>query len=431
MSLFGFPALPPIASSKQHPKPPLGAVTEHSLFTHSLEHSSVSLDMSQPPIPHVKLPAIMSQKPIVPGPNSWALSATQGDPKKLPQPGPATNREKYEKKAMPPTPKNDSDNGELVVSRHRGYIQPAMPLIYSNQSSHHQKSRAATDPVVPQPLFTGGVAHLRNKFSVSKSNVNVIKKDDTMQINSASPVLSEKASQILGVWPVRDNSRRTPPASAPPSTSTPVPYRISSDEEAARSMSPSRQIQSTPAPTHGLLKDNNMPTLELGRTSLATTTETREDEKFEMQTSGNPEGMIMGDGMMNPTRTGTYGRVGEVEYVNDDKNQRVASYAGVIENAEFVDEASPAMDSNISQGQDAGELLPPTVYSPSNYDGVWEDNPYVVSQIHWGVKRCVDRITGLLSSSIQSIAATPSSSARNANARVVARLWHYRSGSFA
>lgn len=122
-----------------------------------------------------------------------------------------------------------------------------------------------------------------------------------------------------------------------------------------------------------------MPTPELGRGSLTTTTETREDQEAGIQISENPEGMIMGDGILHPTRTGTFGRVGEVEYVNEHENQRIASYAGVIENAEFIDQTSPTVDSYTSQEHDSGGILPPTVYSPSNYGGVWENDPHVVS----------------------------------------------------
>jgi hypothetical protein len=362
--------------------------TKLSLLAHSVEHFFVKPVMSQPPTPHVKLPEVMPQKHIVPGPNSWALSATQGDPKKLPQPAQSTNREKYEQNPMPRTPGKALDDGKLAVSKHRVYIQPATPLGCLNQSLHNQKIRAATDPVIPQPLFTGkpgGIAHIRQKFSTSKSNVNIIKEDDVTQ-TSSPPVFSEKASQILGAWPVRDNSRRTPPASAPPSTSTPDPYRISSDDHAARSTSPARNIQSTPVPTRRFLRENKMTTPELERASLTTTAETGEDEGVDMEISENPEGMISGDEVLHPTRTGTYGRVGGVEYVNEHENQRITSYAGIIENAEFIDQTSPTMVSNTSQGHDSGGLLQPTVYSPSNYDGVWENDPHVVSRVCWGIK---------------------------------------------
>ena len=338
--------------------------------------------MSHRSTPQVKLPEVMPRKPVVPGPNSWALSATQGDPKKLPQPAQVTNREKYEKKPMPLTPEKASNDDRLAVLKHRGYIQPATPLVYSNQNNQSQKQRAATDPIVPQPLFTGrpgGIAHLRNKFSTSKTNVDTIKEDDVAQIPSASPVVSEKALQLLGVWPIHNNNRHPPPASAPPSTSTPEPYRMSPDDHSERPISPARQIQSTPVPTRRHSKED-IPTPELGRVSLATTAETFEDEEVPQQSSGNPEGMILGDGMLTPTRTGTYGRVGGAEYVDGHENQRIASYAGVIENAEPVDQTSPTRDSSSFQGYDPSGRLPPTVYSPSNYDGVWENDPHVVSK---------------------------------------------------
>lgn len=339
--------------------------------------------MSQPPTPRVKLPEVIPRKPVVPGPNSWALSATQGDPKKLPQPAQVTNREKYEKKPMPLTPEKASNDDRLAVKKHRGYIQPATPLVYSNQNIQSQKQRAATDPIVPHPLFTGrpgGIAQIRKNFSTSKTNVNTLQEDDVAKLPSASPVVSEKALQLLGVWPIRDNSRHPPPASAPPSTSTPEPYHMSSDDHSERSISPARQIQSTPVPTCRHARENDTPTPELRRVSLATTAETFEDEEVPQQSFGNPEDMVMGDGTLNPTRTGTYGGVGGAEYVDGHENQRIASYAGVIEDTEPVDQTSPTRNSSSFQQYDSEGPLPPRVYSPSNYDGVWENDPHVVSK---------------------------------------------------
>ena len=326
----------------------------------------------------------MPQKPVVPGPNSWALSAMQGDPKKLPQPAQGTNRAKYEQKPMPPTPGKASVRDELVVPKNRENIQPATPLLYSNQSDHTNKGRAATDPVIPQPLFTGtkpgGIAQLRQKFSGSKTNFNAIKEHDAAQLSSASPVLSEKALQILGVKPVPDNSGRTPPASAPPNTNTPESYRGSSNDHSASSISASRQIQSTPVPTRRYLRENRLQTPQLEHISLASTAEMPEEEPSE-QRSGNPEGLIVGEGMLNPSRTGAYGRVGEAEYVEGHEHQRVTSHAGVIENAESVDQTSPTQNPYTPQGCDSAGFLPSTVYSPSNYGGVWENDPDVVSKI--------------------------------------------------
>ncbi len=83
--------------------------------------------MSQPPTPRVKLPEVIPRKPVVPGPNSWALSATQGDPKKLPQPAQVTNREKYEKKPMPLTPEKASTMIDWLYKSIVGiYSQPRL-----------------------------------------------------------------------------------------------------------------------------------------------------------------------------------------------------------------------------------------------------------------------------------------------------------------
>ena len=418
---------PPITNSSQRPEPLSDGNTNLLEIARLLDISLINSAMSQQPSAKLKLPDIMLRNNVVPGPNSWALAATQGDPKKLPQLAPPTNRDKYEQRPMPPIPDKSYHDRNLIVPKHRQYIQPATPLLSLGQKSE-LKSRAATDPVVPQPLFAGkpdSIAKLGTKVSNPKNYADLVKED--------APVhsLSENELQILGLRPTRDNSRQTPPASAPASTNTPDPYRIPSDDYSAQSMSSSRQIQSTPLPTRRYLRENNLQAPGLGHTSLATTAEALEGQEGELQRSDHPKATMVDHNLSSPTRTGTYDTARGVEYVEEHENQRIASYAGVIENAGSAERTSPIQHSDTSRGQNSGELLPPTVYSPSNYGGVWENDPHVVRKSQVYVRWYINRIIGLLASSIHPVPIKSSSRPRNAKSRLIAGLWSHGSGSFA
>lgn len=308
------------------------------------------------------------------------------------QPGRSTNRDKYENKPMPPTPAKPAGGGVLSVPKQRGYIQPATPLVYSGYDSQGSKSRAATEPVVPKPLFGGGISQLRKKYPNAKTKLDVNAIEDNVKCMvegpTPSPAISHKASPIVGMYPIHNNDRHTPPASAPPSTFTPDPYRMSSDNRPSRSISPSRQIQSTPVPTRRYLRENNLPTPPLTHTSTIASQQSGNVVHENTPNMGDTEGIIMGDDTFKPTRTGTYGRVGEVAYVEGHEKQRVASYSGVIEEAEPIADTEGRKDPSSASttwttdksGLSSGGLLPPAAYSPSNYGGIWENDPHVVSQ---------------------------------------------------
>ena len=103
--------------------------------------------------------------------------------------------------------------------------------------------------------------------------------------------------------------------------------------------------------------------------------------------NNKPDGIIIGNGRLNPTRNGTYGTVGEVEFVEGKAIHRVASCMGMIEEAEsspnvieqqqYLESAgtSPSRRSFI----DNQTMLQSVAYSPSVYDGIWENDPHVVS----------------------------------------------------
>ncbi|KAL8785302.1 MAG: hypothetical protein Q9213_003447 [Squamulea squamosa] len=346
--------------------------------------------MSHSHPPRVKLPDTTPPKRIYPGPNSWADQNHTKTPA-------ATNRDKYENKPMPPTPEASPSPIEkpLTARKDRTYIQPATPLILLNEMNPGTKNRAVTDPVVPKPLFTGKtssstVNQLRKKYSQTRNKSKSTKDEEDAMDRPTSPpvVVSQKASQILGVFPTENINRENAPASAPPSTNTPDPFRTSTGSTTGRTTSLSRQVQSTPILTRRYLQENHLPvganTRALEELKEATATSSSE-KKLHQST----EGIIIGNGPLKPSRLGNIGRTGEVEYVGQNKIHRVLSFTGVIEDAAPLERIEDRMEPDTSKTgrhqdtlrpQNSGDILHPMVYSPSNYAGVWENDPNVVCE---------------------------------------------------
>jgi len=290
---------------------------------------------------------------------------------KIERSGPPTNRDRYENKPMPPLPTTPEKVRAPTTPGMPGYIQPATPLIYSKATP--SKERAVTDPVVSKTLFGTNkvsIGELRRKFSGAKIGPNLSTVDESTNARARTPRL--QAVELPTGSSMADITHKQhihPPSSAPPSTNTPDPFRASGAQ--------GRQHQSSPAPTRRYVKEHT------SQEALP-----YEDDETSIPEIRSPDAIIMGDGKLNPTRTGTYGTIGEVEYVEGKAAHRVASYSGVIENAsspaesEFQRQPRSANinpSPNTVRGQNLTHLLHPDVYSPSGYGGVWENDPHVVS----------------------------------------------------
>ena len=198
---------------------------------------------------------------------------------------------------------------------------------------------------------------------------------DTQDTASNSP---ETQTQSAGGRNINQTRRETPPSSAPANSNVPDPYR--SPETAGR------QTNSTPVPTRRYLRENNLPTPILTQASFSVPhfTYSGIDQASE---ANKPEGIVVGDGRLNPTRAGAYGNIGEVEIVEGKAVHRVASFMGVIENAESLSTVSEQeqLPRSASVSPDRVDMvqgqttLQPIAYSPSVYGGVWENDPHVVS----------------------------------------------------
>ncbi|KAL9614632.1 MAG: hypothetical protein Q9167_000920 [Letrouitia subvulpina] len=342
-------------------------------------------EVAEVPLPKVRIP----------GPNSWANEKAALRKMKIDNDGRghAVSRDRLDHKPMPPTPETSPSEKTMTVQKKKGYIQPATPLVKSNQRGRNVQ-RAVTDPVVPQPLFASAnsdATQLRKKRSQANLNPKASKEEVTMPSRSGSPapVFSEKASKILGVLPTKDYRHVGPPVSAPPSTKTPDPFRGSTEDTEDRGVSPSRQVQSTPVPTRRYMRENNLqtPTFNFAFPE----TEVSNADRQQIETRGNLPvfGDAMGQGGPQFSKLGSCGRLGEVKYVNQNLMQRVPSFAGIIENAcqPYLPEAIQDEQQHAPTGtntneqnvhpQSSAEILKPVAYSPGNLAGVWENDPHV------------------------------------------------------
>ena len=346
-------------------------------------------------VPRVKLPDVIQRKPVMPGLNSWAQSQQQNQHQQEYQPtyGPSssimvTSRDKYEHKPMP-APPNESPLPKAPLQA-KTYIQPAIPLVSPTPKAQPPKNRAVTDPVAPKPLFSGSrkvsVSQLRKKYSNSKPKANAGKETPEATSQSA-PTIPEKAVQVLGLQPGEEIKRSTSPA-AVSATHAPDPFGISYDVPPADIVAPTRQIQSTPVPTRRYLRENGLPTPAL--CEAPGVVEHRAGYKVQDGCKGpvSSQEHMRAAGTLHPPKMGTYAIIGGVGVVEGHGMHRVDSVAGIIENAApcngnekppYASTSGVVIQPNGLQMPDTGELLPSTLYTPSIYGGVWENDPAVVS----------------------------------------------------
>ncbi|KAI4107207.1 MAG: hypothetical protein L6R37_001784 [Teloschistes peruensis] len=291
---------------------------------------------------------------------------------------------------MPPTPGPSPSSAPKPLAARKNRIQPVTPLLSSEFANNlNGKNRAATDPVLPKPLIistTNPVNPLRQKYSQSKKAIKASKDGDAVNHWSASPppAMAHKASQILGVYPIKGIQRETPPASAPPS-GTPDPFRISTEGSSGRSMSPSRQAHSTPVLTRRYLRENKL-FAPVGTTSSQESTEAPKPSVEGKEQYRPIKETVTGDDSYNLTGFGMSGKQMEVEYVRQNEMQRVMSFSGVIEHPDSLHEGESVMQSNSARPDlveqslrqpQSGEVLRPTVYPSDSFAGVWENDPDV------------------------------------------------------
>ena len=345
-----------------------------------------------------KLPESILRKPMVPGPNSWALSQQQHKQDQHTN-GPSNGvkvikRDKYENKPMPPPPPPDSPSPDARLQP-KVYIRPAVPLVSPLPGTKTPQKRAVTEPVVPKPLFGSrkiSVTELRRKYSNAKPKAIATEAPEevTRQSTPKPPACAEESGppvQGLGTQSVEGVVRVTTPVPVP-DKSTNNPFLTTYDTPLQEKSEHARLLQSTPLPTRRYLRENGIPTPKLAETFDQAKHQARGHAQKEGVRPLDSKGHIQAAATLYPSRVGTYANTGEVGWVEANGLHRVESCVGVIENAGSGDCNGNTTCTNSSEGpsqpstahdSSAGGFLPSVVYTPSDYGGVWENDPAVVS----------------------------------------------------
>ncbi len=285
---------------------------------------------------------------------------------------------------MAPLPDTTPTSSAQGRHKSRFHIHPATPYRMATPNPEHTKNRAATDPVVPQPLFASvkrSLAHLREKAPDFRTDKGASVDRESTQTYLLPPTppprMPSKALDLLGIQPVSRKNHKKMTASSPPPSIVAAPYR-SSDDPSSLFPTPPRQVQSTPMPPQqGLLRGNAFLTPTPTNLSPASSRKT-----------GNAAMASGSDGFSNPARKGTYGRVGEVASMNHNELHRVNSHVGILETYQPptpTPTPTPTATENyvhflrpygVVQRSDSGAS---TYSTHEDYAGVWENDPHVVS----------------------------------------------------
>ena len=330
-----------------------------------------------------KLPESILRKPVVPGPNSWALSQQQHKQQEHTKGhsngSKVITRDKYENKPMPPPPPPDSPSPDARLQP-KVYIQPAVPLVGPLPATKTPQKRAVTEPVVPKPLFGSrkiSVTELRRKYSNSKSKAiaSEASEEATRQSTPKPPACAEEVVRVTTPVPV-------------PAKSTGNPFLTTYDTPLQEKSEHARPLQATPLPTRRYLRENGIPTPKLAETFDLAKHQAREHVQNEGVRPVDSKEHIRPAATLYPSRVGTHANTGEVAWVEANGLHRIESCVGLIENAGSSDNYGNTICTNSSEGpsqpstaQDSsnGGPLPSIMYTPSDYGRVWENDPAVVS----------------------------------------------------
>ena len=288
--------------------------------------------------PSVRLLEHVLRKPVAPGANSWAHSHSETEPAPPERDSPRpTNRERYENKPMPKLPHEVSP--QTRTSQAKPYIQPAIPLVSPAAQIKH---RAVTDPVPPKPLFASrkpSVNQLRKKFGHSKQASTGEK-----PLSPTVPYPTGKAAEIL---------------------------------EAISPKIPSRSTAPSPAHVRHSSRTDSDDTVDAGPKTSDSQDSRNPEIVAENPSTPLQDHQLQVKGHLAPPKIASYGKVGDTGIVQGQGMVRVESVRGIIEHASAgIDDSIPLSG---TYSHHSSDVLQPVSYSPSNYEGVWENDPAVVS----------------------------------------------------
>lgn len=281
------------------------------------------------------------------------------------KPSKATDGSEDEGKPLPATPKASLFKKLRSLTDRRPDTPEALSGL--NKSKGRAVTDPVTDPVTSKRLFPD------NKRSGSQDHIQ----SEELGSSGRFPSLQEheKLYEVLRDHPVPHNTPVRDGNTRQSELDHPIISNPSTQHCSRRSMDPNHQVRSNPIPTRRYFEENKMPKPLPSRVPR---TQTSPGSRDGAPGSHKADGVIVGYGNLNPTREGTYARVGEVGFVEMNETQRVVSQAGLIETAESPSPSDGQRYSGM-QSQGSRDRSLPSPHSSSVYGNVWENNPRVVS----------------------------------------------------
>ncbi|KAI9853039.1 MAG: hypothetical protein M1838_002819 [Thelocarpon superellum] len=205
-----------------------------------------------------------------------------------------------------------------VDRRKQQPIRPATPLVPvpgKGPSKVHGKNRNVTDSILPKPL------KVSPKVSGSKGRAE-----------RAATTHSSSNAAATG--------------------SVPVVRALDGPSQSGTSMDP-RPVRSTPGP-----EGRGSPLLNVFAPSPGDDLSENASGRVSSDRDhfSRPDAIVMGDGRLSPTKSGSYGRMGTVQVTSGD---RVPSMAGVLGHVGHFDMGHPSPSSMYSDGLHMGPPVPP------------------------------------------------------------------------
>ena len=230
-----------------------------------------------------------------------------------------------------------------VEVRKRPFIQPATPLVpgyVSGLREVYSKPRAVTDPIVLRkplndpPKNNIGRAR-KGKGKAGKQDDNGAERSPPSKVTAAQHQTSNIPDTVVATATSDSVTAAGAPASRDGLSSEPAqqhtksaPLEVAAVKDAAPNTPRMAPDVSTPS-------EQFLFASEVGKQEGSPSKECPSPAESQIIPAqlqrDRPEGMMLGDGLMSPTRVGTFGRLGNVNIMSA---PRVASLAAQVETAE-------------------------------------------------------------------------------------------------
>ena len=288
----------------------------------------------------------------------------------------ATNRDRYENKPMPELPPEAS--GLLISPPRQQRIQPAIPLVTPKAK---QAKRAVTAPVEPASFQISrkpSVSQLRKVFGHAKRPSK-----DEWSKTPVIPPTSRKAAIILGLPPQSDEDILLQSTGSESRDDVSEKDPSQSRKESCLSIGAGKAYDETVyCKDEGDTSDEKAP--KTPAVCISTDALKADGLGDKIDSARVPEHGSAIETFLSPC-VAKHGQVGDKISFHKQRLCRVESVQGIIENAELMPECVNNRDRSTSRSQEGHNRQiqvakgQETLVTPVKYEGVWENDPAVVS----------------------------------------------------